>query len=180
VTYKTQYFVTVVAPPEANATPSGFYDVANLMVSTAPSYLSGGNLFEFFNWIGTAALTPSFNVLVNQPMAFQAQYVRDISSNISFTRSGLTFNRSNQIFYGTITITNNGNEFYSNALPLALTGLPAGVMLVNQGGVFKGNPWLPTPGASGLAPGASLTVPVQFKIPAGVNLNYGVTLYSFH
>src|SRR5262249_10272939 len=140
----------------------------------------GNQLLEFFRWTGSSTqLTPAFQVNVDQPLLFEAQYVRNVTPNISFTRSGLTFNRATQIYYGTLTIKNNGSEVYSNGIPVELTGLPAGVELVNRNGVFHNNPWLATPGISGFAPGASLVIPLQFKIPAGTRLNYGVQVYDF-
>jgi hypothetical protein len=111
-------------------------------------------------------------------LTYHAQYVRDITTQISFVRSGLTYNRSNRTYYGTITIANNGADTLSNLLPVALTALPAGVTLVNAAGTFNGTPYVNTGTVNSLPPGAS-TVPVHFQF-AGGTLNYGIAVYSFH
>jgi len=132
-----------------------------------------------FNWIGSGIiLTNDFTANVNQALTYHAQYVKDITTQISFVRSGLTYNRSNRTYYGTI-ITNNGADTLSNLLPVALTGLPAGVALVNAAGTFNGTPYVNTGTVSSLPPGASTTIPVQFQF-AGGTLNYGIAVYSFH
>jgi hypothetical protein len=182
VNYITQYNVTVVAPALANATPaSGYFNIGNLPVSAAATYTDqANNLWQFFNWTGSATvLTNSFNANVNQSLFYQAQYVRDVTSEMSFVRSGLTYNRATQLYYGTLTITNTGTEILSNLLPVALTGLPATVTLANAAGTYKGAPYVFTTTSSGLPPGASNSIPIQFKITGGA-VSYGVSVYSFH
>ena len=182
VNYKTQYYVSVLAPALANATPpSNYFDIGNLSVATSLAYTDrAGIVWQFFNWIGSATvLTNNFTANVNQSLSYQAQYVRDVTSDIAFIRSGLTYNRSTQTYYGTITLTNKGTEILSNVLPVAVTGLPAGATLVNAAGNYRGAPYVNTATASGLPPGASTTIPVLFKI-SGNSLNYGVSVYSFH
>jgi hypothetical protein len=183
VLYKTQYYVTVLAPALANATPaSNYFDIGNLNINTGPTYMdTKGTVWLFFNWTGSATvLTNNFTANVNQSLFYQAQYVRNVSAEMSFVRSGLTYNRATQTFYGTITITNKGNEILSNLLPVVLTGLPPGVVLVNAAGSFQGAPYVNTTTSAGLPPGGSSVIPVQFKIPTNIPLNYGVSLYSFH
>jgi hypothetical protein len=138
------------------------------------------NLWQFFNWTGSSTvLTNSFNANVNQALFYQAQYVRDVTSEMSFVRSGLTYNRSNQTYYGTVTVTNTGTEILSNLLTVVLTGLPPTVTLVNSAGTYKGSPYVLTTTSAGLPPRASNAIPIQFKITGG-SVNYGVSVYSPH
>ena len=59
---------------------------------------------------------------------------RDVTSQMSVTRSGLVYNRSTQRFGGTMTLTNTGTSALDFSFEVVLTNLPAGVTLANATG----------------------------------------------
>jgi predicted extracellular nuclease len=106
----------------------------------------------------------------------QPQFV-DVSTQINSVSSGLTFNRSTQTFNGTLTISNIGNAELKGAFQLVLKGLPAGVSLLNAKGDHDGSPYI-TLSATNLAPGQSISVPLVFRNPNKVGINYQATVFS--
>lgn len=106
----------------------------------------------------------------------QTTYV-DVTGQVSVYRSGLTYKRKTQTYEGTVTVTNTGAGPIAAPLQVELQNLTVGVTLVNATGTHAGNPYI-TAASSGLAPGASLTVPVKFSNPGRVGISYGVRVYS--
>jgi hypothetical protein len=103
--------------------------------------------------------------------------VQDVTAEVPAVSSGLTFNRRTQTFVGTIQITNTSGRFIAGPVQVVLQDLPAGVTLVNAAGREGGNPYLTVP-VNGLAPGASVSVPVQFSNPTRVGINYNAHIFS--
>ncbi len=103
--------------------------------------------------------------------------VQDVTAEVPAVSSGLTFNRRTQTFTGTIQITNTSASFIAGPVQVQLQNLTVGVALVNANGTQSGNPYLTVP-VSGLAPGASVSVPVQFSNPTRVGISYNVRMFS--
>lgn len=103
--------------------------------------------------------------------------VQDVTAEVPAVSSGLTFNRRTQTFTGTIQITNTSASFIAGPVQVQLQNLTAGVTLLNANGAQSGNPYLTVP-VSGLAPGASVSVPVQFSNPMRVGISYNVRTFS--
>lgn len=99
-------------------------------------------------------------------------------ASLTVTASGLTYSRLSQTFNGTITLKNISATTLSGPLQVVLFGPPLNVTLVNQTGNLSGTPYLTVPVASGLAPGSSVTVPVQFKNPGNAAINLVPTVYA--
>ncbi len=99
----------------------------------------------------------------------------DVTASVKLVGSGLTYNRGTQIFGGTVTVTNNTASTISGPLQLMFQGLPAGVTVNNKTGTF-GVPYITSAGS--LAPGASVIVPVQFKVQGSANISYTLAIYS--
>ncbi len=103
--------------------------------------------------------------------------VQDVTAEVPAVSSGLTFNRRTQTFTGTIQITNTSNRFIAGPVQVQLQNLTVGVTVVNAVGMKSGHPYLTAP-VSGLAPGASVSVPVQFSNPTRVGINYSAHIFS--
>jgi len=104
----------------------------------------------------------------------------DVSSQASVTSSGLVYNRSTQLFGGTMTLTNTGTSTLDFSFEVVLTNLPAGVTLANASGyTADGDPYILVnlPGGA-LAPGQSVTFTVQFNNPSKTLLQYGATIFN--
>jgi hypothetical protein len=99
-------------------------------------------------------------------------------SQVATTASGLAYSRVSQTFSGTVTITNISGSAISGPLQILLTGMTAGVTLVNATGSLSGTPYMTVPMSGSLAPGQSVTVSVQFKNPLNATINFTPALYS--
>jgi hypothetical protein len=103
----------------------------------------------------------------------------------SFTRqfSGFALNRSTGFFVQTATITNSSNLPVPAPLYLVLSGLPAGVTLVNKSGITRkvqaGSSYVTLPLSSDgrtNAPGQSNTLSLQFLNPSRKTITYTTTI----
>ena len=103
--------------------------------------------------------------------------VQEVTAEVPAVSSGLTFKRTSQTFTGTIQITNTSNRVIAGPVQVQLQHLTPGVTLVNAAGTVSGQPYLTAP-VSGLAPGASVSVPVQFSNPTRASINYTVHIFS--
>jgi uncharacterized protein len=101
----------------------------------------------------------------------------DVTSSVRIAISGLLLNRATQLYTGTVTLTNNSGATMGSPVQLFFNGLPSGVTLANatgsQGGLL---PYITSAGA--LAPGASVTIPVQFQVAAGARVSYTNNVYT--
>jgi hypothetical protein len=99
-------------------------------------------------------------------------------SQFATTASGLAYSRVTQSFNGTVTLKNISDSAISGPLQIFFTGLTDGVTLANATGDLSGTPYVTVPAASGLAPGQSITVNVQFKNPSNATINFTPAIYS--
>jgi uncharacterized repeat protein (TIGR03803 family) len=97
-------------------------------------------------------------------------------SGMTATASGLAYSRVSQTFDGTVTIMNTSNSAVRGPLQILFNEITPGVTLVNATNSFYGIPYLTV--ASGLAPGQSATVDVQFKNPSDVKISFTPAIYS--
>lgn len=100
----------------------------------------------------------------------------DVTSQISFSMSGLTYSRGTQLFGGSITLTNTGSTNLVGTLEIVLTGLPAGVTLANASDyTASGDPYILVDLSSGiLPPGQSITLSLFFSNPNRLLFQYGI------
>jgi hypothetical protein len=102
--------------------------------------------------------------------------VVDVTSQISYKRSGLVYNRFTGIYAGTITLTNTGKDMLG-PIQLVLTGLTPGLTLINAGGTnWRGSPYITVNGP--LAFNGSITITLQFRKSApGLYVDYDPIFY---
>jgi hypothetical protein len=101
----------------------------------------------------------------------------NVTGAVTISRSGLTMNRFNQKYTGSVTITNGGGQTVAGPLQLHLQGLSAGVTLDNKTGDKAGVPYITLPAAD-LAPGQSVTLTTTFSNPSTVSIGYTPMLIS--
>lgn len=105
----------------------------------------------------------------------------DVSSQVSVTNTGFLYSRASGNYVGNLTITNNGSTALTGNIDVAMTnllagvadttaiaqntGLTTGVTMINATGQNNGAPMIQV-STTGLAAGASITIPVQFKNPS--------------
>lgn len=117
----------------------------------------------------------------------------DVTNQVSVSRSGLTYNRTTQLQYGSMTIKNIGSTSIAGGLRVVLQGLTPGVtlscatitigtMTYNLSITYTsaGNP-IVTIGRSllsALTVGQSIRIDVQFKNPGMVLFDYVTKVFS--
>lgn len=121
---------------------------------------------------GTADATPVFNFagMVNGsstagPIAGAFPPPTDVSSQVSVTQTGFLRNRVTGIWSSTMTVTNVGATPIAGPVQVLFTNLTAGVGMTNKTGMYQGAPFL-TVSAGTMAPGASVSVSIQFSDPS--------------
>jgi hypothetical protein len=97
---------------------------------------------------------------------------------VGVTTTGFLQNRTTKLYNGTMTVTNTSQTPISGALSVTLTGLSAGVSLVNPSGTDNGFPYLVQNLAQPLAPGASLTIPLSFNNSSNAKINFVPVAYQ--
>jgi CSLREA domain-containing protein len=100
----------------------------------------------------------------------------DVSSSVAIVRSGYLYNFGTKRFYQTVTFTNTSSAVISGPIALVLDGLSSTSSLFNTSGSTTcaaplGSPYIST-GAAGLAPGASISLGLQFTDPTRAVTTY--------
>jgi exopolysaccharide biosynthesis protein len=99
-----------------------------------------------------------------------AIFAAPVSSLFSVTTGNFVFNRATRLYSGNLTISNDGADF-AGVLNVALSNLTTGVTLTNAVGQYSGSPYVPVT-TSGLAAGASVTIPLSFSNPSNAKINF--------
>jgi len=99
----------------------------------------------------------------------------DISSEVNAKVGGSVYNRATQTYNSTMTVTNVGTSTISGTIDVVFDGLTTGVTVVNATGVKNGYPYIAQ--VVSLSPGASVTIPWQFKNPSNARANF--TLHTY-
>jgi hypothetical protein len=118
-----------------------------------------------------------------QPAAFSDFYwekpmpvqVLNAASQFSYQIGNVVYNRATKTYNSTLTITNTGAG-YAEAINVALNNLTAGVTLTDATGTYNGAPSV-TASTTGLAAGASATVPLTFSDPSNAEINFTPVTY---
>jgi hypothetical protein len=88
---------------------------------------------------------------------------------VSVTQSGFSFNRRTNKYTQTATVTNMLASATANPVYIEVANLPAGATLTNSlGDAADGDPYI-LGSASGLAPGANVTVTLQFAATGSIS-----------
>ncbi|MBV9158866.1 MAG: hypothetical protein JO097_21580 [Acidobacteriaceae bacterium] len=104
------------------------------------------------------------------------QLPTSVSTQISITASGLAYSRVSRTFNGTVTLKNVSANLISGPLQMVVFGISPNIGLVNATGNLSGTPYITVP--NGLAPGQSVTVPVQFRNPSNATFALAPAIYS--
>ena len=127
----------------------------------------------------TVQVTDSVGNLATQPVDINiAQGPMNVTGQVAITSSGLAYSRVSQTFIGTVTLKNIGTTAIGGPLQVLFFGVPTSVSLVNATGNVSTTPYMTIPAATGLAPGQSVTVSVQFKNPSNATINFTPAIYS--
>ena len=103
--------------------------------------------------------------------------VLNAPSQFSVDSSGFVYSRATRLYTGTLNVTNASISAVESPVAVALSGLTSGVTLVNSLGLRNGDPYT-TVTNSGLAAGASLSIPVQFSDPSNAKINFTPVVFQ--
>ncbi len=111
--------------------------------------------------------------------------LHNVTSQMRVTRGGLRFNRGTNLYTQQITLQNISSASIPRSLFLALDGLSPGVTLASSNGLTQSlapfnSPYMTVYPASGnrLAPGASVTVTLQFSNPSNRAFSYATRILA--
>ncbi len=107
----------------------------------------------------------------NEPVQIQP-------NQIAASISNLTAIGNNNLFSGTVTLTNVSSSTISGPLQMIFGAMPAGTKLVNATGDLFGIPYLTVSDAPVLATGQSIVVPAQFRNSSNTAINFTLEIYS--
>ncbi|HUJ16750.1 MAG TPA: MBG domain-containing protein [Nitrospirota bacterium] len=131
----------------------------------APGTYSVAAFINDVDYHGSASST----MTINSPV--------DVSSQFSVTTTGFSYSRAARVSTGTMTVTNISSSTVSVPLNVVLNNLTSGVILANGAGMYNGFPYIGTTGQS-LAPGQSISIPLQFSNPSNVRINFAPVVYQ--
>jgi hypothetical protein len=105
----------------------------------------------------------------------------DVSSNVSVTRSGYSYNFATQQFVQTVTLTNTGTSVIQGPISLVVARLSSNAILFNANGhttcaMPAGNPFVTV--ASSLSPAAHASVVLQFTDPTKAGITYSTQVLA--
>ncbi len=100
-----------------------------------------------------------------------------ITAGLQVLRSGLVANRTTGIYSGSIILRNTGAGALTGPFTLVLSGLPAGISLFNATGTNLQGAYIVNAAAT-IAPGGSLTIPIQLLNPGNLAISYSTKVYS--
>jgi hypothetical protein len=158
---------------------SGGIAVTNSVAPVDPNSGSGGATITRFNGKPSYQFPKSFAVssVNGQPAPPNVRLSLLTPGQVSVTTSGLAYSRVTKTFNGTLTIKNVSNQAIDGPLQVLLLALPNNVSLTAVTGLFGGSPFLTVPGISGLSPGASVTVKLQFNNPSSTVIKFSPAIY---
>jgi fibronectin type 3 domain-containing protein len=101
----------------------------------------------------------------------------DVTGQVSITRGSVLPNFAGGGYYQNVSIKNTSAASIAGPVEMVITNLTSGVTVTNASGTFNGNPYR-TATTSALAPGASVSVRINYSNPTNARFSYGVTVYS--
>jgi hypothetical protein len=107
----------------------------------------------------------------------------DMSAPVTVTRGGFSFNFGNGRFQQKVTIQNTGANSIAGPISLALDNLSANATLANANGLTScaapsASPYIAVVAGSGLAPGASASVVLQFTRAGSAGITYNTRVLA--
>ena len=148
-------------------------------VGGTPTFVNGAYNSSYA--LGTYGIDPATNtawavINHNSDYAVAPLSVSDVSGQISAATSGFVYSRASKLYIGTVTITNTGAAI-TGPVAVALNSLTSGVTLTNALGQYNSAPYTSITN-SGLAAGASITIPLSFSNPSNAKINFNPVTFQ--
>jgi hypothetical protein len=100
-----------------------------------------------------------------------------VSDQVSVTHTGFGRNRATGVWSATMTVKNTSGSAISGPVQVVMTKLSPNATMVNKTGVWSGSPFI-TVSAGTLAPGASVSVMIQFTNPSNAFISCEMVTYA--
>jgi len=148
--------------------------------------VSGGSASAMFvlpggTGVGVYTITATYNAGGNFATSSDASHtlavVLNVSGQVSVTQTGFAVNHATSLWTATLTVYNTSATPIGGPIEIVLTNLSSNATMMNATGVFSGNPYILVSAAT-LAPGASVSVPIQFKNPSDGSISFTPVAYS--
>ncbi|MGA2261459.1 MAG: hypothetical protein ABSH28_08485 [Acidobacteriota bacterium] len=125
---------------------------------------------------------PKSNAEATTTVTLTPACATDVSRSVSVTRSGYVFNFGTQRFYQTVTLKNTSSSTINGPISLVLDSLSSNASLYNTSGATScaaplGSTYI-IASAAGLAPGASVSVSLQFTDPTKATITYSTRVLA--
>jgi hypothetical protein len=176
--------LTVIASPPAGGTttpaPGEIPEPQNTVVALTAVPSAG---FVFQSWTGnvTTQTSAATTVVMNQPQTVTANFspcvcAADVSGAVSVTRGGNVFNLGTKRYAQTVTLTNTSAMPIQGPISLVVDGLGSAVSLFNLTSLTDSlfppadDPYISN--NTGLAPGQSVSIALQFTDPTRAAISY--------
>jgi hypothetical protein len=100
-----------------------------------------------------------------------------VSSKVAIQKSAFVYSESTHRYTGSVVLTNMSNVILSGPVYLGIANLPTAVVLTDKSGTQKGVSFI-NAAPSGIAPGQSVTIPLELMNPLGLPLTFSTVVYS--
>ena len=158
---------TVSTATDQGADPNQLVSITDNLAATT----AGSETFTILETAGYGEVLRGVSYLTSGVNPFT-----DISTQVSVSTGGFVYSRATKLYTGNLTITNNGAAI-NTPVAVALNGLTAGVTLTNATGTYNSAPYI-TASTSGLAGGASTTIPLTFSDQTNAKINFTPVTYQ--
>ena len=108
--------------------------------------------------------------VINHASDFAVAPFTQTAATVKAIANGTVYNRGTQIYNSSVTITNTGATAINGPIAVTYNNLTAGVTVVNATGSNGSAPYVSQ--VVSLAPGASVSVPVQYSNPSNARINF--------
>jgi hypothetical protein len=163
-----------------------FQGVTQVGSSAMSGTVSSGNASATYVLPGGAAvavytITATYNAGGNFATSSDTTHtlavVLNVSGQVSVTQTGFAVNRATGLWTSTLTVHNTSAAPISGPIEVLLTNLSSNATMTNETGVVGVNPYILV-SAGTLAPGASVSVAIQFKNPSDGSITFTPVAYS--
>ncbi|MCC6368267.1 MAG: hypothetical protein IT165_32475 [Bryobacterales bacterium] len=157
--------------------------VTNVTYPVLNPPISPNSIFTLINDAGQLAGPQNDSAAIKYVLTPSGNGCADaIDGSVSVTRGGFRYNRANQHYTQTITITNTTASALTGPFSVALDGLPQSALLFGVAGATlcaapQGSPYLNNAAAT-LAPGASAAFTLEFINTQGSGISYSTRVLA--
>jgi uncharacterized protein len=138
---------------------------------------SSGKMFMRYPRVNKASGTLGLAAILCMLTPASLPAATDVSSQVRVTHTGFGRNRATGMWTATLTVTNKSGSPISGPIQVALKNLSTNAAIVNNTTVLNGSPAI-TLSTGSLAPGASMSMPIQFTNPSNNFINFTPVTYA--